>query len=396
MDGIELLLHQECMKNQKKLKIIDKKITFTPVYHEADKGFYQFGDEQILQIIEFVKSVKRKYKNQKMPIVLKLGKINFVDKLTYILLECICYILIYKYRHSVQVLMEADIYIDTEGLQSSPLLLLNGTKFKSVQKFPETFRKDIYHMHFRRIVVGSRTTNYLGNLMTEISTFLKLFSLHNTECREDIAQVVVELVGNAYDHCGSNCLIDIDVSSPYNKVGEDSNTNYYGINIVVLNFSQRLLGSGICDNIIHNNSETMNSRYADVKQAYEKHKLSFSEQYNFNDFCNISTFQHKISGREDIQSDQTGGTGLTKLIHSLNRRSAVSNCYVISGNRGIRFDDDYLEYNQENWIGFNDENDYINHIPDLSVVSKHLLFLPGTAYNLNFIIEGEVLQYEGK
>ena len=88
----------------------------------------------------------------------------------------------------------------------------------------------------------------------------------------------------------------------------------------------------------------------------------------------------------------TGGTGLTKLILSLAERSDAYRCYVVSGNRAINFYKELLEYDNERWIGFNKEKDYVSNIPGKNnngeeVVSETLMFMPGTGYNLNFVME---------
>ena len=61
-------------------------------------------------------------------------------------------------------------------------------------------------------------------------------------------------------------------------------------------------------------------------------------------------------------------------------------CYVLSGKRGMIFKKEYLEYNDERWIGFNKENDFLTQIPDVDIFDECDIFFPGTAYNLNFVM----------
>ena len=96
----------------------------------------------------------------------------------------------------------------------------------------------------------------------------------------------------------------------------------------------------------------LEDRYKKVQEAYEYHKKYFNDDYMKEDFFNIAAYQHKISGREKIV--ETGGTGLTKLISSLEKKADSHQCYVLSGNRGIFFKQDYLEYNDDRLIGFYD------------------------------------------
>ena len=37
---------------------------------------------------------------------------------------------------------------------------------------------------------------------------------------------------------------------------------------------------------------------------------------------------------------------------------------MLSGNKGLWFEPQYLKYNQGDWIGFNDDNDFITSVPN--------------------------------
>lgn len=355
-----------------------------------------FTGETVKHIAEIVNAIHAQYKKQKITIEFHLGKIQFIDKLTFVIFECICYDLIHNYGHPIQVYMSVNVKgdIHTAGIKSSPLLLLNGTSIKSIQKYPYKFKRDLYGSHFRRLVHDEekRETNFLGRLYEEIDSFLKPFNIESTS-RDTVSNVISELVGNGCEHGAEDCLLDIDVAQKYRKVVKNvpDGNEYYGINIAVVNFSNILLGDGIYYNVLHNKNVPLNDRYRTVLNAYNNHRSLFSQDYTVEDFCNISTFQHRISGRPEAH---TGGTGLTKLIQSLEERSDAYRCYVVSGNRAVNFYKELLEYDQQNWIGFNKERDYINsppgvNIDDYSVVSETLMYIPGTAYNLNFVMKVE-------
>ena len=113
--------------------------------------------------------------------------------------------------------------------------------------------------------------------------------------------------------------------------------------------------------------------------------LGSDDTYKEEDFFNIASFQHKISG--SIKKNTTGGTGLTKLVSSLEKQSDAHKCYLITGNRALWFFHQYLEYNQDGWIGFNTENDFLNKTPAYTVIGPNSIYLPGTAYNLNFVMK---------
>lgn len=378
------LCNSEC--NNKKIKLTGNKL-----YAEVIPYNGLFTGIEINKIIGIINSIHRRYGKIKFRIEFYFGKIKFIDKLTYVFLECICYYLIKVYGHPVQIFMEVENNIRINGIKSSPLLLLNKTKASSIEKFPSRFNFEIYGYHFRKVIrcLGEET-NYLGSLYEDIDRFLKPFSIDG-KCRDEVALVITELVGNACEHAEADCLVDIDVAPDFKKYEDNicSDTNYYyGINIAVLNFSQKLLGDDIKDNVLNVNENSLHPRYADVVNAYKYHKTKFDEKnYGEEDFYNITTFQSKISGRKE--KFLTGGTGLPVLIKSLEDKSDTHRCYVISGRRAINFFQDVLEYDDNGWIGFNDEKDYMSNIPKKDVVNDCFIYMPGTAYNFNFVMRGE-------
>ena len=340
---------------------------------------------EIRKIIVFVNQLLRQFPNVKVPVHFYFEGNTFIDKLTYVFIECICYYLVAK-GHYVQIYLNVKPSIGIEGIASSPLLLLNNTKISSVKKYPVKFAKDAYLKHYRRIVDARNvSSNVTGDIYTEIDSCLKVFDLQD-EFIDKVALTISELVGNAIEHAKTDCLIDVDVTTPYRKEGEENIRSYYGVNIVVLNFSPKLLGDDLKEKVIY--AEDVTGRYSNVKEAYDFHSNYFSESYLEDDFCNISAFQHKISGRKDI-ANGVGGTGLTTLIKSLEKMSDNYRCYVITGSRCINFDHQFLEYNQDGWLGFNDNNDYFTSVPDSQLINECLIYMPGTAYNLNFVMKGE-------
>lgn len=350
-----------------------------------------FTGVQIKQIINIVNAAHKKYGKLKYSIYFYLGNVKFIDKLTYVFFECICYYLIKQCGHPVQVFMNVENDIGTDGIVSSPLKLLNRTKIDSIKKYKKAFHFDIYGYHFRRIIdgEGKEETNYLGDLYEQIDRFLKIFEIDD-ECRSEVGHVIVELVGNVNEHAKTECLVDIDVSPDckrYNNSKLVDNNYYYGINIAIINFSEKLLGEDIINNIVKSDEGGYNERYKTVLDAYEYHKSRFSSEYTEEDFGNITTFQTKISGRREKFG--TGGTGLPVLIHSLEEKSQKNRCYVISGKRAVNFYEDLLEYNCNGWLGFNTEKDFLCNVPDKEVIGECLIYMPGTAYNFNFIMKGK-------
>ena len=63
--------------------------------------------------------------------------------------------------------------------------------------------------------------------------------------------------------------------------------------------------------------------------------------------------------------------------------------YVI-GARKINFIKSMLTYDENNWVGFNAEGDFLTKKPSLRCINNSGLYFPGTAYNLNFVMKREV------
>lgn len=345
--------------------------------------------KKICQLIEIVNTIEKKYMYSKIPILIDLGEVVFADKLTMVIFECICFYLIESCKRLVYLqyrISQNDIW--TEGIQSTPFLLLGRHDREHVNKFLMRFKFEVFSHHFRRLIVPSEDKLELSKLMTEVETFLRLFSV-GENCRDIISEVVVELVGNAGEHAKTESLLDIDVTFPYTN--NNTGDSVYGINIVVLNLSEQLFGTALKEKIHSKEIEALknNERYSKVLGAYEAHKKQFNNWYTEEDFYNIASFQHKISGRE--KALVYGGTGLTKLIESLENMSDAHRCYMLTGSRAVNFISEHLKYDDDAWISFNGTNDFLNNIPNSSVISSCPIFFPGTAYNLNFVMRMEKL-----
>lgn len=350
------------------------------IIYENNNAF--FNVETIRSILRFANGIADKRYPSGMPVCFSFKKgVQFSDKLAYILFENICYQLIQN-GHPVYIDLNPKCDIITHGYHSSPLLLLTTQKADKEKKYLSKFHQETYELHFRRVLLNHAKEEELSIMMDDIATFQKPFDI-KADDREKITEVLVELVGNAKEHTSGDCLIDFDISSTYLKRGNDDRKRYRGINIAILNFSPELLGTSIqkklCD------SEELPERYRLVRKAHEYHQPYFCDLYQEEDFYNITTFQHKISGRN--QKITTGGTGLTKLIQSLEESSDDYSCYVVSGWRKIEFQKEYMAYNADHWIGFNDANDFLTTPPNPSLLQKSPVYFPGTAYNLNFVME---------
>lgn len=337
----------------------------------------------IKNIIVCIREIKRRYL-KKISIVIKLNGLTFEDKLTIVLLECVCYLLIMEYKYHVKIEGIEHGNINTEGIRSSILKLLSTEK-DNRKEYCEKFKQEIYGKHYRKLVpVSSVKSGKLSLVMQDIQAFLKYLSVEK-EYREKISEVIVELVGNAGEHGDSSCLIDIDITGEYNKKNDNSDAVYRGLNVAIVSFSKCLFYDKIRDKIKNINEFQIGKRYECVKNAFDTHKKFFSEKYTEEDFFTIAAYQDSISGRFD--SSQAGGKGLTVLLYSLEERADAHRCYMISGERGLNFLKDLLDFDSDMWIGFNKEKSFFDAPPDQSVLFKSDIYIPGTAYNLCFVMK---------
>lgn len=341
------------------------------------------NQNEIERMITFAKHINRNaYK--KIDTVIDFQKNRFKDKLSYIFLEFICRYILSSGRN-LYLLLNDETNIYTEGILFSPLQCLRYANKNSQLNFLKSFDTHISLRHYRRIAyVNDPAIDELpSRFMTDIISFLTNLEC-NREYAVEIATVISELVDNAIDHGGEDVLLDIDVTSDYLKT--HATGRYYGVNIVVMNFSDHLLKTKV-ENKLKNN-KYIDNRLVKVKEAYNNHKPHFNGiSYTEDDFYTLASFQNQITGRNEMTT--TGGTGLTTLISNLANKSDIYNCYMISGNRILNFISGLLNMNKDQWYGFNIENDFINNIPDKRCFMKSKFYMPGTAYNLNFVLKKE-------
>jgi hypothetical protein len=325
-----------------------------------------------------------KYSRIRLPLIILFNnEIKIIDKLTYIFLECICFYLINDLDIEVHISWKPQMDIITEGLNSSPLLLLSDRSKENVKKYVDKFKNDGYGSHYRRLVENSAEN--LCSVYQDVDSFFKIFYSCDS-IKDKIAEIIAELVGNAFEHGCSDCLIDIDVANNYNTIIDNLKYDVYSVNLAVISFSSKLIGDELKQRLQKNNM--IGERNEQLLKAFNNHrKYLFDEEYEEEDFYNIAVFQDSISG---VDKGAVGGKGLTVLIKSLQQMSYENHCYMLSGNRAVSLKKEYLLYDDDNWIGFNREKDFFCIKPANGVISKCVTFMPGTAYNLDFImIKGE-------
>lgn len=338
-----------------------------------------FGGDQIYEMLCVIQYIKKTY-GQKIPITFILGEVEFYDKLVYIILESIVYYMFKNEKHDMNLESRVKHSIYTEGIRYSPLKFI---KYK--EEYQRKFKSDIGLTHFRRLISSQeqKKEEYLSDLMQQIYCFLWNNGV-SADTSDQLAEVLVELVGNAGEHGKSDCLLDVDITqTAYTR--EEVDGSYYGMNAVVLNYSPTLF----FDRLRQKLDEQINpsERYTYVLNAKKYHLQNLTENYFEDDFYTVSSFQHKISG--DIDKNSVGGTGLTGLLQSLEEQSNTHLCYMLSGNRIFFFEKEFMGYNQDKFIGFNRQQNYLTEVPEKELFMTIETFLPGVAYNLNYAIKKE-------
>lgn len=346
--------------------------------YNSNTTIFDFNEFQKLLNI-FMNPIK--YTNTKLQYDISYNKeFVFSDKLLIILLE----ILFYKkliidnepIRYEFKKIKNT---IKTEYLK---YFLLNGNNSKSIIR--EKFKFEVSQKHYRKIIEFEqykKNENLISICYGDVNSFLTNCDLGNKSVIADVSELIIELIDNGLDHGGNDVLVDIDIADNYNKEG--SQCNYYGINIVVLNLSKKLLWEDVKNKLIN---DVEDKNILKLKKLETIHESYFDDLYTFDRFCLISSFQHGISGRTGENS--TGGTGLTKLIECIQESSDAYNCYVITGNDYLLFKHEYLKQKNDKWVGFNYENDY-EKPPDKEVFNSNPLYFSGTAYNLSFVFRKE-------
>lgn len=373
MYDVGLLLETNELVQRMPVRFLDGALLF-----QYDKE--TFDEYAIRSIIAFCNRVVRDYPIG-IPIVFQFTeKIKFVNKLVFILFECVCKFMVSK-GYPITLRMLPTLQINTHGFESSPLNLLISSKTTRTSRFEDKFEKDLFGRHYRGILSEEAAKENLSFIMGDVSTFQLIGNIAEDD-RDMVAEVIAELVGNAQEHGKSDCLYDFDITPPYRKKGSDK--KYRGLNIVIMNLSSKLLGTDLRQKLLETKQNELLGRYAQVLAAYTKHKDFWGELYKEEDFFNIAAFQNKISGR--IENSCTGGTGLTKLIHSLEEKSDSYSCFVQSGKRQIKFEHEFMNY-KDNWIGFNRSNNFLMCPPSDEILRESRIYLPGTAYNLTFVME---------
>lgn len=353
------------------------------IVHEDKNPTLDF--DSIKRLLYFVSGIHNKFHGHRPMLSISFPSVQAVDKLTLQVLESVLYTLINDYKHKVVVYIHLDPQIHSEGFKYSPLHHLSLFGYNA-EAFNSLFESDMKLNHYRRLV--PRQWTFDGKLGERIFTDIMLTLGHYVDDENysfTLAEVVTELINNANEHNVADCLLDLDITGDYHK-SDGSEGNYIGINVSIISFANARISERVQDKIL--NRKYSGGRYDGVVKALENHKKFFNDEYTESDFFTIAAFQDRISGRDS--SGSSGGTGLTKLLQSLEKYSDFSMCYMVSNEKALYFFKDLLDCDEDGWIGFNKCHDFMNNPPEWYAFRRSPMFFPGIGYNLTFVYKKEV------
>lgn len=322
------------------------------------------------------------------PIFLDFTNIEFADKLTYITLECILYCMITEYHFDILINLSGENRITASGWPYSPLISLTHISKEKRREFVNNFDFMLNRNHYRRVIKLREDKSYVSNVFDDICCFILNSSLDLDEkCVDEIAGVIAELISNGIEHGNQECLVDVDIAGGFYDERDMSETRkeYLGLGVAVVNLSSKCIGEDLKRKMTSELRNNLPDRYNYISKALVNHSAFFDDNYFEEDFYNIAIFQNNISGRYD--TSKSGGTGMLKLVKALSDRSQGDNCYLLSGKRIVQFQNEHMIYDDNGWIGFNEDNDFCQKKPSDGVIKYCDMFFPGVAYNLQFIME---------
>lgn len=338
-----------------------------------------FSIKSIYKIAEHLKWMKEEIKTCDTKILIDSDYIAGQAILT--LMESIIYFVMNEWNFKVMYRFSIkDNVLGYQIFKNSILFKYNNKKI-SIEDYNTEYNKQITvdMDHFRKLCRNNeenRKGKFISITMDEVDTFLKLFEFDD-DYRNELAEVIVEIVDNALNHSNGDCILNLNVL-------KNSYHRYKYVDVALVVIDDIFIGKEIMEYIYKENKSEYSEKNKIVLEAYEKHKKFFDETYNIHSFAMISAFQKYVTTRK---MSYTGGTGLTTLIKALIEKSNHNFCYAISGDTNMIFIKEFLKLNEEGLIGFNEENNYKEMPPNKKVVSVNKYDMNINIYNLQFVLK---------
>lgn len=355
-------------------------------------GREEFTSDTLVYIASRIKYLMEKkitYLSSKL-LVIDLNKVStFKDKITYLMLDALIYDLFNRSLFKIAVLYKFEnVNIHHAGFGGTAIYRakdINGVLDRN--SFIAEYEKSklVGFDRYRKIITRNEFTKdreIVSKVYSDIGSFLRASNTDEIWV-DEVSEVVSELLCNVEYHTNGDCLLDLDIS-PVIYDGKDPGLQ--SINIAVVNFSPNRLYDGIMKNLKMNIYSDTHTPYKEVYQALKNHRLYFNDEYTEEDFYLVTAFQNHVTSRPDnIGSYNNGGTGLTTLIQKITDKTEFTASYVLSGFNVLYFDPVCLKSLKNGFIGFNSEGDYVNRIPEMSIIRKSAMYIPGSIYNLVLI-----------
>lgn len=337
-----------------------------------------FSIKSIYKIVEHLKWMKEEMNIHETKILIDSDFI--ADQAILTLMESIIYFVINEWNFKITYRFSIKENVIGYEIFKKSILFKYNNKTLVIENYNVEYNKriKIEGNHFRKIcenIEENTKGKFISITMDEVDSFLKYYEI-DTEYRNELAEVVVEIVDNALKHSNGDCILCLNVLK--NKLYK-----YMDVSVVVID--DIFIGKEIIEYIHKEDKSQYSKKNEIVLKAYENHKVSFNEKYTINSFAMISAFQKNVTTRKSYGN--TSGTGLTTLIKALIDKSTHNYCYAISGSTNLLFKKDFLNLNDEGLIGFNKKNDYIGTIPNEQIVNINKYDMNINIYNLQFILK---------
>lgn len=339
-----------------------------------------FSIKSIYKIAEHFKWMKENMTTYETKIIIDSDYI--ADQAILTLMESIIYFVINEWNFKVTYRFSIKENVLGYQIFKKSILFKYNNKKILVGEYNREYNKRITIKgdHFRKVcenIEENRKGEFISVTMDEVDIFLKCFEFDD-EYRNELAEVIVEIVDNALKHSNGDCILNLNVfKNDYQK--------YKYVDVTVVVIDDIFIGKEIVEYIRKEDKSEYSEKNKIVLEAYENHKKFFGDKYNINSFAMISAFQKYVTTRK--MSKNTGGTGLTTLINALIEKSTHNFCYAISGSINLIFKKEFLNLNENGLIGFNETNNYIEMAPDEKVVSINKYDMNVNIYNLQFILK---------
>lgn len=329
--------------------------------------------------------------NSKTVVYLNIQKAVPIDNLTITFLEYVCYYVVtelgfrlfvnYKFESRVAMLTSNDTLLRYLGSINPELQLYQGgfEKQYSIYMISEEIYKRAFDSKNIKLDILSHS-----KLNQELYTYLGNYTLLNSLQSFDLAETITELVENAIEHTKTDCYLTI--YSPSNDIISKKNgKRYHAVDVSLFNVSDKHMGDDIMKKITNGDTEgDLKHVFEHVDKAYFNHSRYFNDKYDKESFGILAAMQYNVTGRFGDQND--GGTGIPKMIMSLQKSAYLDGCYLISGHKGFQLMENYLGEDSDGYIGMN-SNTYIDQIPEEKTLLRLSTEFPGTAYHLSFVFE---------